>query len=154
MSEADNQRRITQLESQVSGLQTQTTNLLKKSLVKGGTQAQVATLQAQVASLQSQVKTPAPPPPSGGDFTTQNVVTGSRNITGAVYQNTTGNTMFVAVFISGASGGISAFSDSNSSPSTGIAETAGDSMYFMVLNNNYYRVAAAPGTLLLWVEWY
>jgi hypothetical protein len=105
-------------------------------------------------------------------FTTQNVVTGSRNINTSgspnayVYQNTTGKTMIVTVSAYN-SGGVFAqwiaYSDNASSPTTIVVQAIGLTaieqivpMTFLVLPNNYYKVTAInnPVTLAIWTEWY
>ena len=92
-------------------------------------------------------------------FSSEAVVTGSRAFT-TVYRNTTGKTMLVHV-----AGTISntydltAYSDSNASPTTIVAYGAGPAsriggVTFMVLNNNYYKVIGGGSpTLSIWTEW-
>lgn len=94
--------------------------------------------------------------------THQNVVTSSRAI-GTVYQNTTGCPMEVSACVGMGVGGYEAYTDSSSSPSTGVAygafgDTGGDlCLPFRVLPSNYYKVVLASGTGLgiqIWTEWY
>jgi hypothetical protein len=105
-------------------------------------------------------------------FTTQNVVTGSRNINTSgspnayVYQNTTGKTMMVTVSAYNSGGAQAqwiAYSDNASSPTTIVVQAIGLTataqivpMTFLVLPNNYYKVTAVnnPVTLANWTEWY
>ena len=100
--------------------------------------------------------------PSGGGgngFTSQNDVTGSRT-SGAVYQNTTGKTMFITVCCSLGTGptGIVAYSDSTNPPTTTVVinpYSGGYSISFMVLNNNYYQVGCIGSCVIThWIEWY
>lgn len=95
-------------------------------------------------------------------FSTQTDVTSFRVI-GTVYQNTSGRTKFLMVTISTADVGntITAYSDSNGSPSwvVGWGQTASYNqnvtLSFMVPNNYYYKVTATGSpTLRIWTEWY
>jgi hypothetical protein len=78
---------------------------------------------------------------------------------GTVYQNLTGNPLYIVVTGSGPAGtNIQAVTDNSSSPTTVVAE--GSSAYssgiglvpFIVLNNNYYKVVSTC-TLVYWAEW-
>ncbi|MGA8573968.1 MAG: hypothetical protein WBQ36_11660 [Desulfobaccales bacterium] len=96
--------------------------------------------------------------PSGGGFSTQNVVTSSRTL-GTVYQNTTGKTIWVSASSPAyMSGQWTAYSDSSSSPATEVGVSCQGNgncaVSFMVLNNNYYKITATGGTLGYWIEWY
>jgi hypothetical protein len=101
--------------------------------------------------------TPAVPYP-----TTQTDVTASRVI-GTAYQNTSGKVMFVSVSISLAAATqlISAYTDSSNPPITLICEfdtIAGgyhESLFFIVLPNNYYKVITTGGAPVVgaWIEW-
>lgn len=102
---------------------------------------------------------------SGGGFTTQNVVTGSRAFE-TVYRNTSGNTMFVTVVINVDVGAphIKMLSDSSTPPTTIVAESSTNAsgttvpltFSIMVLNNNYYevvRTSAGTNVIQSWTEW-
>lgn len=94
-------------------------------------------------------------------FTAQSSVAGSRNISGTVYQNNTGRTMFIIVTMQagGSGGSATATTDSAASPTTIVAiSQAPASSYFnisfMVTNGNYYKVTSASSpSLFYWVEW-
>jgi hypothetical protein len=100
-------------------------------------------------------------------FSSQNVVTGSRNLSSSgnhVYQNTTGKTMLVTVSISCSGNNTNPIvkTDSSATPTTAVLGTYNASntnawltITFIVLNNNYYLVeTAGAGTLQYWTEWY
>lgn len=97
-------------------------------------------------------------PPAG--VTTQTV---TAHVLGTTYQNTSGKTIFVSATVqwSGSVVGCNAVSDSSSSPATGVSQASGIStssgdatLFFAVLNNNYYKITCGAGpTLLAWVEW-
>jgi hypothetical protein len=98
-------------------------------------------------------------------FTTQNVVTGSRalsNGTTNVYQNTTGKTMQVNIFLLASSGNNCNFKVGNTStPGSvlgGIAAAAGFlSIFAPVLNGMYYALVDNSGsgtTIETWTETY
>ena len=91
--------------------------------------------------------------------TTQSDVTGSRAL-GTVYQNTTGNSMFISVVAHKATAvALAAFTDSSNPPTTQVAVQTEFgvssllSVFFVVLNNNYYTVTMSGGTLDNWIEW-
>lgn len=107
---------------------------------------------AQIPALDASLLTKLPV------FTSQNVVTGSRAF-GTVYRNTTGKTMFVTIAMGNPTqSDIAINSDSNSSPSTKVAETNNpgssgvSAVSFMVLNNNYYE-AISSSSVVCWTEW-
>jgi hypothetical protein len=92
-------------------------------------------------------------------FATQSIVTASRALSTA-YHNTGVKTMCVCVSVTSSAGvSLQAFSDSNSTPTTQVAQQfavggSTSSIMFMVLPGNYYKVAAGGGdTLFLWTEW-
>jgi hypothetical protein len=93
--------------------------------------------------------------PSTG-ITTQNVVTSSRSL-GAVYQNTTGKTLFVTVSVNCTNNTVNVLTGSSSPPAKVVASCGPSSQYgtisFMVLNGDYYEVTAAYA-LICWTEWY
>lgn len=82
---------------------------------------------------------------------------------GTVYQNTSGNSIIVAVSAVGhddAAGIITAYCDNNSSPSTEVAKMTVGASYtgaltFIVPNGYYYKVTAsdASGSVQKWTEW-
>jgi hypothetical protein len=93
---------------------------------------------------------------------TQSVVTGSRAV-GSVYQNTHSTTLWVsAVVYSSSAGYFTAYTDSNSSPTTDVQyvwqfnATNATSIFFPVLAGNYYKVTVSAGTpsVYRWTEWY
>ena len=96
---------------------------------------------------------------SGGWFTSQNVVTGSRTI-GSYYKNTTGKPMLVTIeYYAPAGGGISIFTDSNSTPTTQVGggnSTSYTTSTFIVIPNNYYGMTQSGGSggIGYWTEWY
>ncbi len=97
-------------------------------------------------------------------FSSQNVVTGSRVI-GTVYQNTTGKTMYVAVVVGNGGVGFGStqfVTDSSATPSTIVSyapnlpatDGGNNTVYGMVLNNNYYECTSNSSPLISWTEWY
>ena len=94
--------------------------------------------------------------------TTQSDITSSRAL-GTVYQNTTGKAMFVNVVTtpSGATN-VTAYTDASNPPTTVVFTQIGagtgyvQTAHFVVLPNNYYKVAWSAGspTLQKWIEWY
>lgn len=92
--------------------------------------------------------------------TVQDNATGNRGF-GSVYRNTTGKTMFVSVanHLIGGHNHLYAYSDSNNPPNTpvslGFGDSNGEGVFFLVLNNNYYRVNPdSGGAMHHWIEWY
>lgn len=102
---------------------------------------------------------------SASYFSTQHVVTGSRNF-GTVYQNTNGKTMMVTATAGVTSGSVQfeVYTDSNSSPSTNIigalfnTNVGAMPITFLVLSGNYYEITAggggSTGANPQWTEWY
>jgi hypothetical protein len=93
---------------------------------------------------------------------TQNVQTSSVRALGTVYKNETGKPMFVTVGASSSSAGSTlwAYSDSNASPTTVVAcqglpaASLVQTVSFVVLPGNYYKVGSASLSFGFWTEWY
>jgi hypothetical protein len=101
--------------------------------------------------------------PNATVTSTQSVVTSSR-VFGTIYQNTSSKLMIITVATQDSEIGhtATAYSDTNSSPSTIVAEnysgydaghTNAASMTFCVLPGNYYKVTLTNGTIVVWTEW-
>lgn len=95
-------------------------------------------------------------------FRNQAVVTGSRAI-GTAYQNTTGKPMMVLVTATATSASeITGLTDANATPTTEVGRghqgtaTVNGSVFFCVLNGNYYKVTVSGTSpaLTRWTEWY
>ena len=102
-------------------------------------------------------------PPGSLNFASQNVVTSDRSLN-TVYQNTSGNTIFVTVSVGNGGSGVgttTVLTDSSSTPTTVVSQnrnppaaTGGTiPVSFMVLNNNYYEVSTDSSPLVAWTEW-
>ena len=101
-----------------------------------------------------------PPGTGSGGPTTQSVVTGSRAYA-TVYHNTGSTPLYVTVTASRsfAGGTITAYVDSSSTPTTGVAAQSANAgwaaaLFFIVLPGYYYKVTDdTSSTIGYWVEW-
>jgi len=81
---------------------------------------------------------------------------------GTVYQNTTGKPLYVSAttYATSGTGGVDATTDSSNPPTTYICSvptlsTSSSTLFFIVLPNNYYKLAVGSGASVLnrWFEW-